>query len=129
MSNQSDSFAAGLSRALQIQQDTANESLNSVYKPREPGNAFGSATGQDKSGAYRSVVVDGKSTVHYEGKLSSSHAQAVAAAEVDAGVPYTRARDTLGNPVMPHQLTEDTIVTIRGQELTVAQARSIGWLP
>jgi hypothetical protein len=72
------------------------------------------------------VVVSEKT----HGVLQSSVHDVADAATREANAPYSYALDPRTKTRQtPNQITEDSIVSINGTELTVRDARAIGWMP
>lgn len=115
--------------ALVIPHSTPSEP--DPFQPRPASSSFG-ATAYERP-RYASVTLgeDGQASHSSISGASRTTNEAVASeANRAASVPYTQAIDARGNHVAPHQVTEDTRIVLPGiGEVTVAQAKSAGFLP
>lgn len=106
--------------------------LAAMYAAREPAASPMQASARDYSNNYASSTMrDGQVVDTSTGNVSRTSSEAIASeANRAANVPYTRAVNSRGEYVAPHQVTEDTRITLPGVgEVTVAQAKSAGFLP
>jgi hypothetical protein len=115
--------------ALVIQHSTTTEA--NAFQPKPTSSGFSASASERPRYASVTLGEDGQAVQASIGGVSRTTNEAIAAeANHIANVPYSRAIDNRGNHVAPHQVTEDTRITLPGiGEVTVSQAKSAGFLP
>ena len=114
-----------LAAELRIQDQAA------PWQPKPATNDGSGAVGSDHSGGFaRSVTVDGRIVSTQTGKTSQASIDGIAReANGAANTPYSRAVDgRTSQPLLPHEIRDDSILTFPAGQVTAAQARALGWL-
>ncbi|MBN9546960.1 MAG: hypothetical protein J0I19_15945 [Alphaproteobacteria bacterium] len=112
--------------------EVRGETHAAAWQPKPASNSSMGAAAYERP-RYASVTLgeDGQASHSSVGGVSRTTNEAIASeASRAASMPYTQAIDSRGNHVAPHQVTDDTRITLLGVgEVTVAQAKSAGFLP
>jgi hypothetical protein len=102
-----------------------------TWQPQTARNDGTGAVGRDHSGGFsRAIMQDGNIVGTETGRTSQSSVDAIAReANGAANTPYSRAVDgRTAQPLAPHELKEDSVLTYPAGQVTAAQARALGWL-
>lgn len=119
MPNHDPKLAAG----LQIQSPSAG------WEPKNSSNDFSTTIGNDQSGYARTTIQNGQASIESGKALRTSTADIAAAQIAQERAPYEYALDARTRcRIGPHDLKDDSIISLHGSEMTVAQARANGWL-